>query len=332
MSLEGVLARLHGVRPSGAGWKALCPAHADKGPSLSVSEKAGKILLHCFAGCSAEAVCTAAGIEIRELFESADGKKGGRRKLIATYRYVDEKDVVLYEVLRFEPKDFRQRRPDGHGGWISNLNGVRRVLCHLPDVLKSGEVIIVEGEKDAETARAMQLCATTGGAASAPWLSEYTEALRRKSVVIIPDADEPGRKKARQVARSLYGKVESLKALELPGAKDLTAWVEGGGTREALLNLVGNAPQWEPLSVDGGELLMTIYQFVRRFVSLSECQAAVVALWVAHTHTIDSADATPYLAITSAEKQSVCCYQFWSCLQRILWSTTLHHLAPNAAQ
>jgi len=66
--LDRVLARLHGVRRSGALWIALCPAHSDKSPSLSIGEGGGKILLHCFAGCSVEAICAAAGIEVRDLF------------------------------------------------------------------------------------------------------------------------------------------------------------------------------------------------------------------------------------------------------------------------
>lgn len=63
-SLDHVLARLHRIRRSGACWMALCPAHSDKNPSLSIREDNGRILLHCFAGCSAEAICAAAGINI----------------------------------------------------------------------------------------------------------------------------------------------------------------------------------------------------------------------------------------------------------------------------
>ena len=67
-SLDRVLARLQAVRSSGAGRMALCPAHADKSPSLSVREDNGRILLHCFAGCSVEAICAAIGIKVRDLF------------------------------------------------------------------------------------------------------------------------------------------------------------------------------------------------------------------------------------------------------------------------
>jgi putative DNA primase/helicase len=46
---------------------ARCPAHEDRDPSLSVSVKEGRILLHCFAGCSADAVLAAVGLTWRDL-------------------------------------------------------------------------------------------------------------------------------------------------------------------------------------------------------------------------------------------------------------------------
>jgi hypothetical protein len=68
MNAEALLARLHGVRRNGGGWMARCPAHEDRSPSLSIRNGNGKILLHCFGGCSIEAVCAALEIEVRELF------------------------------------------------------------------------------------------------------------------------------------------------------------------------------------------------------------------------------------------------------------------------
>jgi hypothetical protein len=68
MNLETVLKRLHGVQRRGDGCMALCPAHADKNPSLSLREGNGRVLLHCFSGCSPEAVCAALGIMVKELF------------------------------------------------------------------------------------------------------------------------------------------------------------------------------------------------------------------------------------------------------------------------
>jgi hypothetical protein len=68
MNAEALLARLHGVRRNGGGWMARCPAHEDRSPSLSIRHGNGKILLHCFGGCSIEAVCAALEIKVRELF------------------------------------------------------------------------------------------------------------------------------------------------------------------------------------------------------------------------------------------------------------------------
>jgi hypothetical protein len=68
MNSSDFLTLLCSVRPCGKGWIARCPAHEDHWPSLSICEGNGKILVHCFAGCSIDAICSAIGIEVRELF------------------------------------------------------------------------------------------------------------------------------------------------------------------------------------------------------------------------------------------------------------------------
>jgi hypothetical protein len=186
----------------------------------------------------------ALGIESRELF----GDGSGGRRLVAEYDYRDEKGELLFQVVRFEPKDFRQRRPDGSGGWTWNLNGARRVLYRLPDLSTAHSIIVCEGEKDCETARALGLVATCNPHGAGKWRPEYADTLSGKRVCIIADADEPGRKHAKDIATSLFGKVASLRVLELPGAKDLTEWVAHGRTREALLQLLRSASEWKPAS------------------------------------------------------------------------------------
>jgi hypothetical protein len=181
-------------------------------------------------------------MEARDLFE--DGS-GGRR-IVAEYDYCDEKGELVFQVVRFEPKDFRQRRPDGEGSWHWNLKGVRRVLYRLPEVIASRSVLVCEGEKDCETARAMGLVATCNSQGVGKWKPEDAETLRGKRVCIIADADEPGRKHAQIIAESLFVKVESLKVLEFSHAKDLSQWAAGGATREALLEMIRNAPEWKP--------------------------------------------------------------------------------------
>lgn len=242
MNLESILGRLQRVRRNGTGWMALCPAHEDKNPSLSIRAENGRVLLKCFAGCTTKAICEKAGIELTEL--SPDTQAA--REIVAEYDYLDESSKMLFQVVRYEPKSFRQRRPDGKGGWHWNLNGVRRVLHRLPEVLAAESVLVCEGEKDCETARALGLVATCNPGGAGKWREEYSEPLRGKQITIIADADEPGRRHAQQVAASLSGKAESVKVLEFANAKDLSEWTAMGGTHDALLELIRNAAQWKP--------------------------------------------------------------------------------------
>ena len=237
-ALEEVLRHFPSARKNGAGWKAMCPAHADKNPSLAITEKDGKILLHCHAGCSQESVFTAAGLDSGDLVTEPNKKS----RIVATYDYHDENGAVLYQTVRYEPKDFRQRHSDGNGGWTWNLNGVRRVLYNLPEVLKSDHVLIVEGEKDVEKARTFGLVGTCNSMGAGKWRDEYSDTLRGKNVTIIPDADEPGRKHAEQVAQSLHLKAASVAICRLPEPiKDLSDYPLSS---ESLIELIKQAPAW----------------------------------------------------------------------------------------
>ncbi|CEG51840.1 DNA primase [Stutzerimonas xanthomarina] len=80
LCLEKVLGRLDKVKPAGSGkWKACCPAHNDKSPSLGIKETDdGKVLLHCWVGCTATDITAAIGLELKDLFP-ADGRLRVRR-------------------------------------------------------------------------------------------------------------------------------------------------------------------------------------------------------------------------------------------------------------
>ena len=258
MNVVEVLSHFRQVHRVGDGWGAKCPAHEDRNPSLSIRVVNGRILVHCHAGCPFKAVIEAAGLKSGDLCPDSH-----QPRVAVIYDYTDETGKLLFQVLRHDPKDFRQRRPDGKCEWSWNLDGVRRVLYRLPEVLTAKSVLVVEGEKDCETARKMGLVATCNPGGAGKWREEYSECLRGRRVLIIADADEPGRKHAAQVAASLAGKVESLKVIELPGAKDLSEWVERGATRDALDGFIELQREWKPQSSASVSLITRAFSEIK---------------------------------------------------------------------
>lgn len=188
---------------------------------------------------------------IRALVGGGEAPKNGvaQKKLLATYPYVDEDNKLLYEVLRFAPKTFSQRRPTARGQWEYKLGDVRRVLFRLPKVLLAEEVYVVEGEKDVITLERLGFVATTCAMGAGKWRAEYAQPLTGKLVRIIPDSDTPGLRHAADVARSLVGKARDVRVVKLPSGKDVTDWVEAGGDEWQLQQLVETARVETPESV-----------------------------------------------------------------------------------
>jgi DNA primase len=225
------LSRALEARRVGSYWMALCPAHEDRNPSMSIREDGGRVLVHCHAGCAQRDVVDA--LKSRGLWETPE--RTCEKRIVATYNYTDAAGELLYQIVRFEPKDFRQRYPDGRGGWIWKKHP-SQVLYHLREVLEAPIVFIVEGERDVETLRDWGFVATTNaGGANAPWLPQFTEALRGREVILIPDADEPGRARVLRIARALLGVAARIVVLELDGAKDVTQWFEQGHSETYLI-------------------------------------------------------------------------------------------------
>jgi predicted P-loop ATPase len=188
---------------------------------------------------------------------------GGTNDIAATYDYRDEKSTLLFQVVRKLGHKFVQRRPNGSGGWTWELTGIRRVLYELPELIAAAPdslVFIPEGEKDVENLRSHLLIATCnpGGAVEhkdktkpyrGKWRDEYSEFLRDRHVVVLPDNDEPGHDHAQDVARRLHGIAASVRILELPNlpAKgDVSDWLANGGTADELDRLAREAPLYQP--------------------------------------------------------------------------------------
>jgi putative DNA primase/helicase len=230
MTVDDIVRDLQAKR-SGSTWMAKCPAHEDRTPSLAIRKSQGKILLHCHAGCNQRDVINA--LKARGVWESEE--RDCVRRIVATYDYWDEYGKLLYQVVRYEPKDFVQRHPNGRGGWIWK-KGPRQVLYRLPEVLQSPIVFVVEGERDVETLRSHGFAATTNaGGAEAPWLPAFTEALAGREVILIPDNDGPGRKRVLRIARALLGNAAQIVVWEPEGAKDISDWFRDGHSELELM-------------------------------------------------------------------------------------------------
>lgn len=168
------------------------------------------------------------------------------RRMVATYDYEDASGALLYQICRFEPKDFRQRRPDGAGGWSWSVKGVEPVPYRLPQMLARHDerLFIVEGEKDVDTLMATGLLATTNAGGASKWPAGLNKYFSRRDVVIIPDNDEAGRGHAAKVSVALRGTAASVRVVELRGLSnkgDVSDWLSAGHTIDELNALADNA-------------------------------------------------------------------------------------------
>ena len=258
-SIESILGSLSNVKRNRKRSTARCPVHDDHRNSLSISEGDDqRILLHCHAGCRPEAIVQALGLDMRDLFPSGINlkeeppKMQKHSKIVATYDYCDATGKPLYQVVRYDPKDFKQRRRGNKGDWIWNLDDAQRVLYGLPELLAadlSEPVLITEGEEDVKTIRTLGLIGTTNSGGADKWQDEYKDFLLDRHVVILPDNDLPGNRHGEQVARSLLGVAASVKLIELPGLPekgDVSDWIRAGHTKEALLQLIEQTPALRP--------------------------------------------------------------------------------------
>jgi len=169
------------------------------------------------------------------------------RFMSAVYDYTDEHGEVIYQIRRFEPKTFRQVRPDGNGGWLHNLDGVTPVPYRLHDMLARPDmpVFVVEGEKAADRLAKLGLVATTNNGGSKNWKPEINKWFAGRNVVILPDNDDAGQAHADTVIANIFdiaGRVKRVDLPDLPPKGDVVDWLGGGNDLDALLDIVRSAP------------------------------------------------------------------------------------------
>jgi hypothetical protein len=230
-------------------------------------------------------------------------KADGRGPCVATYTYTDGQGNRVARKLRFEPgpkgkaKDLSWERREG-GKWVSGLGDpkISTPLYRVAKIINEPFVVLPEGEKDADAGESIGLpTATSGGTGS--WREDHAEPLRGKSVVIVADADEPGRVEAQNRAASLYGKAPSVKVCEIPDCKDLAEGIERRWTRERLLSLFSEKPDWKPAS--GAVLIRRFEEIFKRYIIAAKGVSLVSALYALMAHCFDVFGWIAYLALTS---------------------------------
>lgn len=214
MTLQELLPRFEGARKLGPqSYQCKCPAHYDNRASLTLSEKEGKILIHCHAGCDTRDILEAVGLSFKDLGEPKRAswrerlERSRGKRIEAVYDYRDESGAYLYSKVRFEGKDIRYITVDEANDRCSYCKTAgRAALYNLPALLKAieagADVYIVEGEKDVETLRKLGLTATTAGGVQ-DWRRAYAHYFTGAKVVILPDNDKPGLKLKDEIVHDL---------------------------------------------------------------------------------------------------------------------------------
>ena len=292
------LHRVPGLKKRGDEYRAPCPVHGGARESFSVDLATGR--WRCFSECDEggdayrleerlsgrpfveckRAVDEACGLEVAvPMAVGRDGTVSPRPsrpssssapatfgRLVATYDYHDALGELVYQVCRYDPKAFSQRRPDpaNPGKWIKGLGGVDRLLYRLPEVLREpGIVYLVEGEKDVDLARSWGLNATCNSGGAGKFTPAMARALKGRSVVVLVDNDAPNPKTGKLEGERHAEAVATLCSLEGcsvrlvrfgrdgVGPKDLSEWAALGNDRAKLEGLVDAAPTWgAPLELD----------------------------------------------------------------------------------
>jgi putative DNA primase/helicase len=259
--IDVLLGRLKGVEPPfqtkrDGPWMAFCPAHDDRHKrslSIAATSDGSRFLLHCFAGCKVVAqILPALRLRPSDLFNlnghpPAENERADRR-IVAVYDYTDERGTLLYQVVRFAPKDFRPRRPEGTVGWVWDLQGVRRVIYRLQELAEQRRVVWVEGEKDVDRLWSLEIASTTSPSGASSWRDEYAGQIKNagvEEVIACRDNDEPGLAYVRDAAAALTRLGILVRRLDLPGLPpggDVSDWLDAGHDAGELRRLLDEAP------------------------------------------------------------------------------------------
>ncbi|HDY90251.1 MAG TPA: hypothetical protein ENH82_19295, partial [bacterium] len=187
------------------------------------------------------------------------------RKFVCAYQYCDLDGRLLHETVRYEPKNFIQRRPDPDDPkkYIYNLKDTKTILYRIKDWHKSKWVCLVEGEKDVDNLLIIGVPATTNPMGAEKWRQSYNDFLKGKDVCFLPDNDDVGKIHAEIVATEIKNHVKRIKIVNLPDLQpkgDVSNWLKMGGDKRTLLEIIKNTPfldiaKLKPLEIPGQDII-----------------------------------------------------------------------------
>lgn len=219
MNIDEILSRLKGVKNYGKYYMACCPAHKDKNPSLSISEKNGNVILHCFAGCSDESICEALGVSKEDLKPKKQSTYNTEKKYMRkrSHVYIDETGKPIAVKFVYTKADGSKwcewNRVENNGTLKKGLSDLNIPLYNLSTVKEEANTIyIVEGEKDADTVTSMGFVATTFPHHA--WKDEYVNYLKGKNIIVIKDIDEAGERYANQAINAVLPMAKTVKKID----------------------------------------------------------------------------------------------------------------------
>jgi KaiC/GvpD/RAD55 family RecA-like ATPase len=264
--------RVPGLRRAGAELRGPCPVHDGKDPNFTVNPNTGLATCHSKCGCGwdvfgLEQALThtefkTAKAEVFRIIGREEERNHKKPKpelgpIVAAYDYRDQTGKLIYQVTRHDPKDFRQRRPDGIGGFIGSLEGVTRLPFRLQELIAAKRVVFIpEGEKDCLTLASLGLEASCNSGGAEKFQPEIVPYFVGKKIALLPDNDEKGARHALDVAQKLHGiaySIKILKLLGLPEKGDVTDFFNLGGTVEQLREIYNTTPIYVPEGLSSPE-------------------------------------------------------------------------------
>jgi 5S rRNA maturation endonuclease (ribonuclease M5) len=330
------------------GGQVLCPGPGHSAADRSLSVKLDKddaegFVVHSFARDDFKACRD----HVRAKLGLPEPKKNGGGKaawtLLSEHIYLDEHGERFLKVRKCRDGDGKKQYPQYHwdgNGWAKGKPEGPKIPYRLPQMLAASTAAIVyfvEGEKDCDNLAKLGFVATTASeGAAAKWDPALTTHFKDRHVVILPDADRPGRAHAQKVAKAINDAAASVRILDLyperHDGSDVSNWISDDTAGAKLAKLAKGAPLWEPGGTtgaveqvvdgsgdavpppakpekvdrsEGAPLLEDVRCFLARFVIYPSEHAHVAhVLWIAHAHLMGAWESTPRFAFLSPEPAS----------------------------